>query len=103
MSTSDKTPTDAPAGSSHVTSVERTGGTPDDVPADTPAGSPARSSADEAYERLKRGILDGEYLPSQRLVESKLADALGVSRHNVRVALDRLHSDGLVVLEPNRG
>ena len=103
MSTSDKTPTDAPAGSSHVTSVAGTVGTPDDVPADTPAGSPARSSADQAYERLKRGILDGEYLPSQRLVESKLADALGVSRHNVRVALDRLHSDGLVVLEPNRG
>lgn len=84
------------------TPAETTGEAPSEVSAGTPAEA-ARSSADQAYERLKRGILDGEYLPSQRLVESKLADALGVSRHNVRVALDRLHSDGLVVLEPNRG
>lgn len=68
-----------------------------------PSDPPARTSADYAYERLKHAILEGEYLPSQRLVESKLASAFGVSRHNVRVALDRLQSDGLVVLEPNRG
>ncbi len=91
MSTSAKSATD--------TTTERAA----DASGGTHTAPPNRSSADQAYDRLKRGILDGEYLPSQRLVESKLADALGVSRHNVRVALDRLQSDGLVVLEPNRG
>lgn len=62
-----------------------------------------KSAADEAYEGIKRRILDGEYYPSQRLVEANVASTLGVSRHNVRLALDRLNSDGLVRLEPNRG
>lgn len=62
-----------------------------------------KSAADEAYEGIKQRILDGEYYPSQRLVEANLASTLGVSRHNVRLALDRLSSDGLVRLEPNRG
>jgi len=62
-----------------------------------------KTAADSTYERLKQEILNGEFLPSQRLVEAKLAEHLGASRHNVRVALDRLSTDGLVVIEPNRG
>jgi len=61
------------------------------------------SLSDRLHESLKQKIIDGEYLPSQRLVEAQIAEAFKVSRHNVRVALDRLHSDGLVVIEPNRG
>ncbi len=58
---------------------------------------------DPAYEQIKQKILDGEYAPAQRLIEATLSQELGVSRHKVRAALDRLHSDGLVHIEPNRG
>lgn len=58
---------------------------------------------DPAYEQIKQKILDGEYAPAQRLIETNLAQDLGVSRHKVRAALDRLHLDGLVHIEPNRG
>lgn len=58
---------------------------------------------DPAYEQIKQKILDGEYAPAQRLIETNLSQELGVSRHKVRAALDRLHSDGLVHIEPNRG
>lgn len=62
-----------------------------------------KSASDKAFEEIRRRIIDGDYRPSQRLVESALATSLGVSRHNVRVALDRLHSVGLVKIEPNVG
>ncbi len=62
-----------------------------------------KNAADLAYEQIKQKILDGEYAPSQRLVETNLAQELGLGRHNVRSALDRLHKDGLVHIEPNRG
>jgi len=55
------------------------------------------------YEQIKQKILNGEYAPLQRLVETNLAQDLGVGRHKVRAALDRLHLDGLVQIEPNRG
>ena len=62
-----------------------------------------KSATDIAYERIREKIVEGEFRPSQRLVEATLAERLGVSRHNVRVALGRLQSDGLVRIEPNHG
>ena len=67
------------------------------------AAPASASTADAAYETVRQKIIDGEFYPSQRLIEAQLAQSLGVSRHNVRTALDRLASDGLVRLEPNRG
>ena len=67
------------------------------------AENAAVSPSDSAYETVRRKIIDGEYHPSQRLIEAQLAQSLGLSRHNVRTALDRLAADGLVKLEPNRG
>ena len=61
------------------------------------------SPSEAAYEAIRQRIIEGDFLPSQRLVEAQLAESLGFSRHNVRIALDRLHSDGLVRIEPNRG
>lgn len=57
----------------------------------------------KVYYQIKQKILDGEYAPSQRLIETSLAQDLGVGRHKVRAALERLHADGLVQIEPNRG
>jgi DNA-binding GntR family transcriptional regulator len=62
-----------------------------------------RNLEKKIYEQIKQKILKGEYAPSQRLVETNLAQDLGVGRHKVRAALDRLYSDGLVQIEPNRG
>lgn len=71
---------------------------------DSATGSSASlSSSDAAYEMIRQRIIEGEYAPSQRLVEAQLAQSLGLSRHNVRTALDRLQSSGLVIIEPNRG
>ena len=52
--------------------------------------------SDLAYERLKRGLLVGDYPLNVRLGEEKLAAAIGVSRTPVREALLRLHSEELV-------
>lgn len=53
--------------------------------------------------KIRRGIETGRFMPNQHLVESELAEWLGVNRVNVRVALGRLEQEGLVVSEPNRG
>lgn len=85
----------------------KAGGEAPEAPGAEAANRPARrdlgGGAQAAYEAIRQRIVDGEYYPSQRLVEAQLAQALGLSRHNVRTALDRLHNDGLVRLEPNRG
>jgi DNA-binding GntR family transcriptional regulator len=62
-----------------------------------------KNTADLISERIKERIISGDYSPSQHLVEIKLAKELGVSRHIIRIALDRLQSEGLVRIEPNRG
>ena len=62
-----------------------------------------KNTTDLISERIKERIISGDYSPSQHLVEIKLAKELGVSRHIIRIALDRLQSEGLVRIEPNRG
>ena len=54
-------------------------------------------------EAVRRGILDGDLVPGQRLVESELAESLGVSRGAVRTALFDLTHEGLVERIANRG
>jgi DNA-binding GntR family transcriptional regulator len=56
----------------------------------------ARSRADELYEWLREAIISGELRPSERLVETTIADLASVSRTPVREALHRLEVDGLV-------
>jgi len=47
--------------------------------------------------------MTGVYLPHQRLIEAEVTQALGVSRTTLRAALIRLHEEGLVEIEVNRG
>jgi DNA-binding GntR family transcriptional regulator len=56
-----------------------------------------------AYEAIKRMLLDGSYQPGEKLSEEDLAQTVGVSRTPVREALRRLHAEGLVDWEANRG
>ena len=57
----------------------------------------------DAYERLKTAILEGRRKPGERLTEVELAQSLRVSRTTVRAVLVRLHNEGVLRLEQNRG
>lgn len=55
------------------------------------------------YDALAELIANGSLKPGQHLVESDLADLLGVSRQPIREALQRLQGDGWVELRPAHG
>ncbi len=59
--------------------------------------------SDAVYHSISQALRAGRFDANSRLVESELAEALGVSRTPIRDALRRLESDGLVRSEPNRG
>ncbi|PZE22176.1 GntR family transcriptional regulator [Paenibacillus xerothermodurans] len=58
---------------------------------------------ESAYQYMKQKILDGTYKPSQKLIESQLAEEIGVSRNTVKKALLKLEQDNLVKIENNKG
>ena len=68
-----------------------------------PAEPAVRGQLEYAYQRLRDAIMNGVYLPNQRLIEAEVTLALGVSRTTLRAALIRLHEEGLVEIEVNRG
>lgn len=57
---------------------------------------------EEAYLKLRDGILDGSLPPGMQLKDKDLAAQMGVSRTPVREALLRLEDEGLVQTKPNR-
>ncbi|MDP9028314.1 MAG: GntR family transcriptional regulator [Actinomycetota bacterium] len=64
---------------------------------DDTADAPTPNRSSEVYEALRQAIVEGEYRPNQRLVESELAERLEVSRTPVRESMQRLAADGLVL------
>src|SRR3954468_14133050 len=64
-------------------------------------GSPRkRARPQQVYERLRELIIDGRLAPGTRIVETEVAERLGVSRTPVRGALQRLQQEGYVVDSP---
>jgi len=57
---------------------------------------------EQIYERLKRNLMMGRFMPGQKLPLRGLAKSLGTSLMPVRDALQRLESTGCVVSMPNR-
>ena len=57
----------------------------------------------KVYQWLKERIMHHAFLPGDKLDIQQLADALGVSRTPVKDAINRLTSEGLVVLRSRRG
>lgn len=57
----------------------------------------------ELVARLQKDIVSGIYEPGERLTEQSLAARFGVSRTPLRVALQLVAAEGLLVLQPNRG
>lgn len=62
-----------------------------------------RSLGQDVYRRLKKAILRGELSPGSRLVESRLAGALGISRTPVREGIHKLERESLVKQGPAGG
>lgn len=55
------------------------------------------------YDSLKESILNGSLKPGERLMESKIAEELGVSRTPVREAIRRLEKEKYVKMVPRKG
>lgn len=58
---------------------------------------------EEAVDRLRNLIVQGELSPGGRLNERVLSEQLGISRTPLREAIKLLATEGLVQLLPNRG
>jgi len=65
--------------------------------------SDPRPMREIVLEKIKQAIYEGSLKKEERLVESTIADNLGVSRTPVREALRQLESEGLVKNYPRRG
>jgi len=64
---------------------------------------PRRPLHEEAADRLRDMIVEGELAPGERIREQALCNRLGVSRTPLREAMKMLAAEGLVILQPNRG
>ncbi len=83
-----------PGSSTSVTRPKRSAA--DSAAADAPHGS----RPEQVYQRLRDLIVQGLLAPGSRVVETEVADRLGVSRTPVREALQRLQQEGFVVGAP---
>jgi len=55
------------------------------------------------YENLKQAIVKGDLTPGSRVIESRVAEALGISRTPVREAIHKLEREGLLSQNPTGG
>ena len=60
------------------------------------------TKSDFAYQRIRDGILNGEFEPGVVLNQAVLAKTIGISTTPLREALRRLKSEGLVELDAHR-
>lgn len=68
-----------------------------------PVHRPARRLLrDVSYDRLLEAILDGDFVPGERLYDDELADWLQVSKTPVKEAVARLADQGLVEIRANK-
>lgn len=62
-----------------------------------------RDAEDAVYQTLSRALLAGRLTPGTPLRETALADIFGLSRERIRKILQRLGTNRLIELVPNRG
>ncbi|MGA7157178.1 MAG: GntR family transcriptional regulator [Acidobacteriaceae bacterium] len=58
---------------------------------------------EQAYQSVKRQLLNGSFRQGSKLTEEYLSNAMGISKSPVREALMRLESEGLICIESRRG
>lgn len=61
------------------------------------------SLSELAYESIRESIVNGRFAMGEQLVETRLAEDLGISRAPIREALRRLAKEGLVTERPRQG
>jgi DNA-binding GntR family transcriptional regulator len=64
------------------------------------AAAPLRQ---QVVKMVREDILNGHFVPGQRLIESALCDAYGVSRTVIREALRQLETEHLIRMLPSKG
>ncbi|MBX3435067.1 MAG: GntR family transcriptional regulator [Pirellulales bacterium] len=74
-----------------------------DLPRASEPAAPRQLLRNEAYAKIKRMILSGECSPGAALSERQLSDRLEMSKTPIRMALERLDSEGLVAISPQQG
>src|SRR5213592_4518701 len=62
-----------------------------------------RALREDVREAIVNAILQGEFQPGDRIVETRVARQLGVSQSTVREALREIEQLGMIVSTPNRG
>jgi DNA-binding GntR family transcriptional regulator len=62
-----------------------------------------KSLGQHVFENIKQAIIKGEIPSGQRLVESRLAETLGISRTPVREAIHKLEREGYLKKRPRGG
>lgn len=67
------------------------------------ARPPKNTRSDAVYLGLRRAIIEQALMPGDKLTEDAIGEGFGVSRTIVRTALGRLHVEGLVDIQPNKG
>ena len=63
----------------------------------------AVTQTEMAYDYIRQRILNGEYHPSQKLIENRLAEEINVSRNTIKKALMMLERENLVEVAVNKG
>lgn len=67
------------------------------------APSVSRNLSEQAYDRIRRDIIQGELFPGDKLNIEAISDRYGIGAVPVREALNRLSSEGLVERRSHRG
>jgi DNA-binding GntR family transcriptional regulator len=62
-----------------------------------------RTLREVVADEIRAMIMRGDLAPGERLLEDRIAEALGVSRNPVREAIRALEATGLVEVRPRRG
>lgn len=62
-----------------------------------------KSAGEHIFEHLKQAIVSGNIPPGSRMVETRIAETMGVSRTPVREAIHKLEREGLVVKSAHCG
>lgn len=68
-----------------------------------PESDAAENGSQATYVRLRDLMVRGQLAPGSRIIETRLAERLGVSRTPVREALQRLQNEGFIELEGENG
>ena len=62
-----------------------------------------KSLGEHVFDSLKQAIIRGNMSPGEWLIESHIADTLGISRTPVREAIHKLEREGLIERQPRGG